>query len=73
MLLADCARLLDIPLQSYREIAATWMVSRWVSAPATTSVDSVKMVVSLLTRSWWGNTPAGRADKTLMRNDQAPD
>jgi len=30
-------------------MAATWMVSAWVSAPATTRVDSVKMVVSLLT------------------------
>jgi hypothetical protein len=27
------------------EIAATWKVSAWVSAPATMSVDSVKMVV----------------------------
>jgi hypothetical protein len=30
------------------EIAATWIVSAWVSAPATMSVDSVTMMVSLL-------------------------
>lgn len=53
-------------------IAVTWMVSAWVSAPATTPVDSVKMMVSLLTSVRWAHRP-GRADKTLVRNGQAPD
>ncbi len=49
-------------------MAARWMVSRWVSAPMTTRREDVTM--GLL---WLGVNPVGRADKTLMRNGQAPD
>ncbi len=56
-------------------MAARWMVSRWVSAPMTTRREDVTMgcVLSCNELLWLGDNPVGRADKTLMRNGQAPD
>jgi hypothetical protein len=56
-------------------MAARWMVSRWVSTPMTTWRGDVTIggVLSVAMNRAVGDNPVGRADKTSMRNGQAPD